>query len=164
MPDNRCGSFAQPFGTRQFGCHGFTACWPVHSSKCRCGLVERPVLPESAMRSPRFTFRPGFTSSFCSAYSVWCTDDRGGSPIARCAAAFGDHSLTVADRQHRRAGPAWRNRRLCGATRPVTGFTRRGLKLEEMRNCFMVGKRMKPRARANFGDRRICRLRRGSHR
>jgi hypothetical protein len=36
----------------------------TRTSKCRCGPVERPVEPTSAIRWPCLTMSPAFTSSF----------------------------------------------------------------------------------------------------
>jgi len=43
---------------------GFCATPRKRTSKCRCGPVERPVLPLSAMRRPRCSTSPSFTSTF----------------------------------------------------------------------------------------------------
>src|SRR5690606_42073918 len=49
--------------TRSTHCSGFVGARSTRISQCRCGPVERPVLPTSPIRSPRATRCPTATST-----------------------------------------------------------------------------------------------------
>ncbi len=106
------------------------------------------MLPRQRNTIAALTFRPGFTSSLCRWHIAGGigTAMAYGHIVSAAAAALSHHHFTIADRQNWRP-LRYRKIDAGGATRPVTGFRRRGLKFEETRNWRAVGKRIKPFAR-----------------